>query len=112
MELLDQRPQLRLFRDTLELKPGAAWQSEINKALDSCRKVVPVYSPAYLRSPECQEEFNIALLRHKQTRDVLFPLYLYTGALPPSLEVHQYEDCREGNMESVRRACSRLLAEL
>ena len=105
--LLERNPRLRLFVDRLELKGGVAWQQAIFEALDVCRAVVPMFSPDYLRSKVCIEEFNIAMLREwEEPQSVLFPLYLYSTTLPPHMRVRQYHDCREGDREGLRCASS------
>ena len=43
---LSSRPNLRLFIDRLELRPGASWQQHIFESLDDARKVICMYSPS------------------------------------------------------------------
>lgn len=111
-ELKHQRPKLRIFLDRAELNTGCAWQQKISDALDDCRKVVAVYSPAYLNSKVCREEFNIARFRHRDTNDVLLPIYLETALLPTYMKVIQYIDCRESNLEKLRQASATIVAQL
>jgi hypothetical protein len=112
-ELMRLRPRLRLFRDRKNLDAGAAWQHELFEALDACRKVLAVYSPAYLESKVCREEFNIAWARSRDAGErVLFPIYLYTAPLPTYMTLVQYVDCREGKREQLRSACEELVSEL
>lgn len=103
--------RLRLFVDRRELKPGSSWQQELFDALDASRKVLAVYSPAYVRSKVCKEEFNIAWARSREVEeDVLFPLYLYTADLPTYMKVVQFVDCREGRRDLISAACVALAA--
>ncbi|MGY8796943.1 MAG: toll/interleukin-1 receptor domain-containing protein, partial [Woeseiales bacterium] len=96
-ELLAANPKLQVFLDRLELKPGAAWHQHIFDSLDSSRKVICIYSPAYLKSKICQEEFNIALIRHREsTEAVLLPVLLTTTNLPTYMRLVQYHDATEG----------------
>jgi hypothetical protein len=72
-------PELRLFVDRKEISVGAEWQREIFESLDDCRKVIAFYSPAYLNSKVCLDEFNIGLCRHRESKEpVLAPVYLYS----------------------------------
>jgi O-acetyl-ADP-ribose deacetylase (regulator of RNase III) len=112
-ELQKHRPGLRIFLDRQTLNPGAAWQQAIYEALDSSRKVIAVYSPAYLKSKVCQEEFNIALYRHRNSAEsIVFPILVYSAQLPTYMQMLQYADCREGDQERLRAACSTFLARL
>jgi len=99
-ELRARRPSLRLFVDRMELQPGAAWQQRIFESLDASRRDLRVFA----RLPHVQdliEEFNIALLRHRESRQgVLLPLYLYTAELPTYMRLVQYEDVREPTRRS------------
>jgi hypothetical protein len=100
------RPSTRVFQDKLELKLGEAWQEELDRALEFCRKVIAVYSPSYLKSKMCMEEFNMARLRHRESeKGVLLPIYLRSANLPLYVRSLQYMDCREGNVGRVKSMC-------
>src|SRR4051794_15578743 len=74
-EITGVRPGVRLFFDQATLDPGAAWQQTIYEAIDASRYFLALLSPGYLRSKVCQEEFNIALARRRNTgAELLFPL--------------------------------------
>jgi len=104
------RPSIRVFQDKLELKPGEAWQEELDRALEFCRKVIAVYTPSYLESKMCMEEFNMARLRHRESREgVLLPIYLRSANLPLYMRSLQYVDCREGNVGRVKSTCTDFL---
>lgn len=106
------RSDLRIFVDRLELKPGAAWQQHIFDALDASRKVVCAFSPNYLESKVCKEEFNIALFRHRESNDgVLLPVYLYSASLPTYMKLVHYEDVREGDPLKMAAAARNLLRQ-
>ena len=78
-ELKKLRPDLKLFLDRIELNPGAAWQQRIFEALEECRKIIAVFSPPYLVSDVCKEEYNIAhYLNRNSTKEILIPIYLYS----------------------------------
>lgn len=112
-ELKKLRPDLRIFLDSSELKTGMAWQQELYENLDDCRKVIAVYSPTYLTSKVCKEEFNIAVFRHRDSEEgVLLPIYLYDADLPTYMKLIQFTDCREGDMNLVREACRGVVSSL
>jgi hypothetical protein len=111
-ELVQRKPGLRVFLDRLELQMGAAWQQKIFESLDQSRKVVCLLSPEYLSSKICQEEFNLGLLRHRDSEEsVLLPLYLRTAALPTYMKAIQWEDVREADSAKLRWAAGRLVGE-
>jgi hypothetical protein len=112
-ELTKRRPALRVFVDRLELHPGSAWQQHIFDSLDQSRKVLCAFSPDYLTSKVCKEEFNIALFRHREAADgVLLPIYLYSAELPTYMKLVQYEDVREGDRAKIAQSAERLLEHL
>ncbi|WP_372365703.1 toll/interleukin-1 receptor domain-containing protein [Candidatus Uabimicrobium sp. HlEnr_7] len=103
--------KIRIFIDRKELNVGCAWQQQIYDALDSCHKVIALYSHDYLNSKVCKEEFNIALYRDRDTTEnLLFPIYLYSTDLPTYMKVLQYLDCREGENAKLHNACKEILA--
>ena len=103
------KPSLRIFLDRLELNPGAAWQQHIFEALDDSRKIICAFSPDYLKSKVCKEEFNIALLRNREVdEELLLPVYLHTADLPSYMKLIQYEDAREADPTKVTAAGQRL----
>ena len=108
--LLAQNRDLRIFIDKKDLNPGSAWQREIYEAIDDCSKVATFYSPTYLNSKVCLEEFNIALCRHRESEEsILKPIYLYSANLPTYMRLIQYFDCRESNRDKLKQAAVSLL---
>ncbi|MEP7284157.1 MAG: toll/interleukin-1 receptor domain-containing protein [Chloroflexota bacterium] len=106
-------PSLRVFLDRRKLNVGSAWQQEIYEALDDCRKVIAVYSPSYLASKVCKEEFNIALFRHRESEDgTLIPIYLTSTALPTYMKIIQFIDCREADRDKLKVACQEILSRI
>lgn len=104
-------PATRVFLDRLKLSPGMAWQSTLFEALDQCQKVIPFFSPAYLESKVCKEEFNIALYRHRESNEgVLLPIYLHDASLPTYMKMIQYIDCREADAIRLQEAIQILVA--
>ncbi len=112
-ELGRQGPRLRVFQDKLELDAGHSWQVELDRALESCRCVIPVYSPAYLASKMCIEEFNMARVRHRESpTPVLRPIFLLSAALPLYMRSIHYLDCREADRERLAAAALKLTRAL
>lgn len=112
-ELKRLQPSIRLFYDRQSLDSGAAWQHEIYDALDDCNKVLTFYSPTYLQSKVCKEEYNIALFRHRDSEDgILIPIYLYSADLPSYMQLVQYIDCREANQSKLTDACKAIIEQL
>ena len=104
---------LRIFIDIQSLEKGAVWQPHIFRVLDSCERMIAVYSPAYVQSKVCQEEFNIAWARgRKHDRNVIYPIYWQSAELPTYMEMLNYVDCRETRNERLSQACVSLLKEL
>lgn len=104
---------IKIFMDRAEIEPGMAWQQKIFSSLINCRKIMLLYSPQYLASSACQEEYNIAQLFHLKKKDVMFPVYLYDAdPLPHYMMFWQYRDCREGNKAKLRSACDVIIAAL
>jgi hypothetical protein len=107
------RPDIKIFVDRKDIDIGSAWQPQIFETLDRCHKVVAMLSPDYLGSKVCKEEFNIAWIRGRETdEEVIFPIYLYTTALPTYMKYRNYCDCREGDKSKIAEASSKLLAAL
>ncbi len=108
-ELKKLNPDLKLFLDRIELNPGTAWQQRIYEALEECRKIIAVFSPAYLVSNICKEEYNIAhYLNRNATKEILIPIYLYSTQLPVYMKLVQYIDCREGDNHKLKKACNQI----
>ncbi len=112
-ELQALKPNLRVFLDRSELNSGSAWQQEIYEALDDCRKIIAVYSPTYLSSKVCKQEFNIALFRHRESNNqTLIPVYLHSADLPTYMKLIQFVECREGGRDRIRTACRAIVAQI
>lgn len=103
----------RVFVDRQAIDVGASWQHHIFSAIDQCKRVVCLYSPSYVTSKVCQEEFNIAWARGRdEARDVLFPIYWRTADLPTYMRMLDYVDCREGETEKLLAAAHSILVRL
>lgn len=112
-EIKARKPSVRVFMDCMALHPGSAWQQHIFEAIDQSRKFLCAFSPDYLASKVCKEEYNIALFRHRESAGgVLLPFYLYSANLPTYMEIMQYEDVREGNRMKILGLADKLLEQL
>jgi hypothetical protein len=104
---------LRLFIDAQSLERGAAWQAHIFSALDSCARMIAVYSPAYVGSKVCQEEFNIAWARsRKNDLNVIYPIYWESADLPTYMDMLNYVDCRKSQKTGLYEACTSLAGQI
>ena len=112
-ELRKHNHSMKIFMDRMVLEPGMAWQQKIFNSLVRCRRIMTLYSPDYLSSNACQEEFNIAQLLHLKKKDVLFPVYLFNAdPLPQYMTFWQYMDCREADKDKLVCACNIILKHL
>jgi hypothetical protein len=110
-ELHRLKPGIRVFIDRQELQPGEAWQQKLYQSIDDCQKVVTLYTPEYLDSKACLEEYNIARMLHRNRKTkVLYPLYMNTvEKLPEHMRELQYRDVREANRAAISAACVNLV---
>jgi len=109
------KPSARVFVYRNEIDPGASWQQRIYDCLNVCRKVVVMITPGYLHSKVCEEELNLARLRHRESATgVLFPLYVRSADLETRAHIRMldYVDCREASPEAIRQACDALASQL
>lgn len=109
-ELQRQRPDLDIFLDRQDLNTGSVWQQALYDALDNCYKVLTFYTPTYLTSKVCKEEFNIAVFRHRDSEEgVLIPVYLKEAALPTYMKLIQFIDARRDVPSDVPGVVRRIL---
>jgi hypothetical protein len=66
-----------VFRDQENLRTGAAWEAEINAAIDDASFLVPIVSPGFLQSPWCCHEVTRFLQREVAINrgKLIFPLH-------------------------------------
>ena len=105
-----QEHSLRVFIDRSEIKPGAAWQQEIFDALELCSATAVLFSPDFLDSKVCKEEFGIAWARHREDERVLiFPLLIRESNLPTYMRLVNYVDCRVSDPARIKAAATDLV---
>ncbi len=103
----------KIFVDQLELEHGAAWQQKIFDVLDDTRIVVPIYSPDYVMSKVCLEEFNIAWTRNRSCGGkLIFPIYWRSCRLPTYMQTLNFADCRETEGAKLEHFCGVLQQRL
>lgn len=111
--LVEAMPGARVFLDRLEIDVGQSWQARIFDAIDRCRRVLALLSPAYVHSKVCQEEFHLAWRRGENLgRPLLFPVYLHSAELPTHMTLPNFIDCREGRADRLADAGRALAAAL
>jgi hypothetical protein len=104
---------LRVFMDRSAIQTGASWLQSIFDALAACRLTAVLYSPDFLKSKPCQDEFNISWIkRYDSGRDALFPLLLRDAEIPPHMRMLNYVDCRINDNHKIAIAAERLAAIL
>jgi hypothetical protein len=103
---------LSAFLDRAELKAGSVWQQEIFDAMEACRATAVLYSPDYLASPVCREEFTIGWTRQRDGEALMFPLLVRETGLPPHMRMLSYVDCRPSDVQLTRAAATTLHDQL
>ena len=43
---------------------GSSWQQQLYSSLDNASTIIALLSPDYIVSQVCQEEYNLALMKH------------------------------------------------
>ena len=108
--LENERPEMEIFLDRQDLNAGSVWQQSLYDALDNCERVLAFYSPTYLSSKVCKEEFNIAVFRHRETPEgVLVPIYLLNAALPTYMKLIQFIDARTHIPDEPKKVANEIL---
>lgn len=111
-ELQQRRPGLRINLQRPDLTPDTAWQQALYEHVSNCRAVATLYSPQYMRSKVCQEEFNLAHYRDQAaTEQILFPVFAHDTTLLSAMHKLPFVDCRQGAAQ-IPAACADLLARL
>lgn len=74
----------KLWQDIGAIAEGAAWESEIKRAISESVFFIPIVTPSWIASRQCRFEFEAFLDREKAlgSKDLVFPLlYLRVPAL-------------------------------
>jgi hypothetical protein len=112
-ELRQRKPDVRIFLDRHDIDLGQSWQTKIFESIADSEKVIALYSPSYLQSKMCREEYNIAHILHVESEvGVLLPIYLAGADLPPHMRTIQYRDCRESDREKLVQACQDIIRHI
>jgi hypothetical protein len=89
------RQKVSVFLDRSEIEIGAAWQQTIFDALERCSVTAALYSPGFVNSKVCKDEFNISWARGREAeQNLIFPLLIRDTALPTYMKMLNYIDCR------------------
>jgi hypothetical protein len=113
--VLELRPDLRVFRDRESLRVGADIMGQLDRAIRSTQRFVPLYSEAYLASNACADEFNSAWNIRQGARrdDLLFPIALgRIEQLDPRMAKTLYRDCGASGTHTIHRAAEELFETL
>jgi hypothetical protein len=104
---------LTVFIDRSEIDVGSSWQQKIFDALESCQVTVALYSPGFVESKVCKEEFNISWARGREEgRSMIFPLLVRDASLPTYMKLLNYIDCRVSDHGKIASAASALATNL
>ena len=106
-------PDVRTLIDVVDIDVGAYWQTRIADLIEASDKVLVIVTDGFWKSKNCLEEYNMALLLHKERpAGVLFPIYARSCPLPLHLRVLDYIDCREADRVRLQDACNQLVSML
>ena len=67
-------PSVRVFVDGEQLKAGSYWKAELLHAMASSRRAICLATDSYSLSPECMDEFHMAVNFNNKSGDFLIPL--------------------------------------
>ena len=106
-------PDVRTLIDVVDIDVGAYWQTRIADLIEASDKVVVIVTDGFWKSKNCLEEYNMALLLHKERpAGVLFPIHARSCPLPLHLRAINYIDCREADRVRLQDACNQLVSML
>ncbi|XP_072167951.1 uncharacterized protein [Diadema setosum] len=107
------KPDIRIYASQQKVDGDAIWQQDIYSVMTRCARVITVLSPNYLESPDCLEQYNIALCCNRQAqRDILAPFFVETVTLPTYMGLVQYADCRDDSSGKIASTCQQLIKTL
>lgn len=96
-------PEWRVFIDRQELELGRRWHQSIAKALESSKVFVALLGSAYVASPMCGKEWELASNCEVDGRLTMFTIKTEPKAeLPPRYTVKQYVETLGGRLPRTR----------
>ncbi|MBA2500134.1 MAG: toll/interleukin-1 receptor domain-containing protein [Chitinophagaceae bacterium] len=104
------QPNFRVFLDTQDIDIGTNWVNKLNTSLEKSERFIVCVSVDYLASKPCKYEFtycNLVLINKGD--DYVLPVYLYSAELPFPLQILNYHDAREGQLNKIEEFCERLI---
>jgi hypothetical protein len=96
-----------VWLDQLDIRPGRQWDREVEQALNTCREMIVVLSPASVASNNVMDEVAYALEQGK----TVIPLLVQDCLIPFRLRRVQYVDFRSDYSGGLKSLLSTLAAE-
>lgn len=99
----------RIFQDVDDIKPGDAWLTKLNQAIEAAQLFIPILTPSFFTSDFCRREAK-AFLDYEERAgrvDLVLPIYLIdcdrldnialreSDEIASRLHEHQYDDWRQ-----------------
>ncbi|XP_069116423.1 uncharacterized protein [Argopecten irradians] len=117
--LKKKKADIKICSDVQKFDEDEVWQDKIFQKMVTCVKIIVLLTPTFVTSPECLEQFNMAMCCNRLRKgNILQPFYLLTvESMPVYITLVQYQDCRvrkETDTEEmkIQDACSLLLTKL
>lgn len=106
--------KLQIFYDKSSIPPGGLWIKQISDAIQKAKKVLIFLSPDYSNSPVCWDEFQCAkLMEYNSKRQLIQTIYLFNDvAMPPIMGIYSYADCREGDIDRLKKIAAQFCSML
>lgn len=104
------QPKFSVFLDTEDIDIGSNWVNKLNTSLEKSNRFIICVSVDYLASKPCKYEFtycNLVLINKGD--DYVLPVYLYSAELPFPLQMLNYHDAREGEINKIEAFCNQLI---
>ncbi|XP_033734725.1 uncharacterized protein LOC117323550 [Pecten maximus] len=117
--LKEKKADIKICADVQKFDEDEVWQDQIFQKMSSCMKIIVLLTPMFVSSPECLEQFNMAMCCNRLRKgNILQPFYILTvESMPVYITLVQYQDCRirkeTDNEESkIQHACSILVEKI
>jgi hypothetical protein len=72
--ILTRQPSAKVFVDTVFLQHGSYWKAELVRGMTSSRRAICLATDTYPSSPECMDEFHMAVSLNDHRKGFLVPL--------------------------------------